>query len=292
MARDEAATGAKALLSSDARTYIDRYKFDIAPARDDRPYFASFFRWSTLPELWRLRGQGSAVLLDSGYLLLVAALLQALPLALLLVLAPLLALPRARVPLERARAAAYFIGLGLAFLLIEIACLSRLTLLVGHPLLAMGAGLAAFLLFAGAGSVLAQRALARGGRADAAALRRAVGWIGVALAWHLASFPAAFALGASWPSGVRALLGVATVAPLALAMGFPFALGLSRLAHGAPAFVPWAWGLNGCASVVAAIAALLLAVEAGLRATLLVALGLYVAAAWLWRETPRGHRGQ
>lgn len=287
MARDEAATGAPALLSEGARGYIERYKFDIAPARDDRPYFANFFRWSTLPELWRLRGQGSAVLLESGYLLLVAALLQALPLALLLVLAPLLALPRARAPLERGRAAAYFIGLGLAFLLVEIACLSRLTLLVGHPLLAMGAGLAAFLLSAGAGSVLAQRGLARGARADAAALRRAVAWVGIALAWHFAWFPAAFALGAGWPSGLRALLGVATVAPLALAMGFPFALGLSRLARDAPAFVPWAWGLNGCASVVAAIAALLLALEAGLRATLLVAFGLYVAAAWLWREPPR-----
>jgi hypothetical protein len=36
--------------------------------------------------------------------------------------------------------------------------------------------------------------------------------------------------------------------------------------------------------VIAAIAALLLAIEVGLSATLLVALSLYVVAAWTWRE--------
>ncbi len=85
--------GTHALLSPQARDYVRAYKFAIAPARDDRPYFGHYFRWRSLPELWRLREQGSAVLLDSGYLLLVAALLQAVPLALLLVLLPLRALP-------------------------------------------------------------------------------------------------------------------------------------------------------------------------------------------------------
>jgi hypothetical protein len=67
-------------------------------------------------------------------------------------------------------------------------------------------------------------------------------------------------------------------------MGLPFPLGLTRLTRTAQAFVPWAWGLNGCASVIAAIAALLLAIELGPAATLLVALLLYVLAAWTWRE--------
>ena len=59
-------------------------------------------------------------------------------------------------------------------------------------------------------------------------------------------------------------------------------MGLSRLAREAPALVPWAWALNGFASVVAAIAALVLALAVGLQATLLVAMGLYLLAAWAW----------
>ncbi|HJW47268.1 MAG TPA: hypothetical protein VJ484_12380 [Lysobacter sp.] len=300
--------GTHALLSPQARGYIRAYKFSIAPARDDRPYFGHYFRWRSLPELWRLREQGSAVLLDSGYLLLVAALMQAVPLALLLVLLPLRALPHpadegaTRASLSRARAGAYFLALGLAFLLIEIATLSRLTLLVGHPLLAANAGLAGFLLCAGAGSLHAQRWLSRWDTAvdDAGAasrivhrIRWAVHAIAFGLLWQFAVFFLAYAYGAAWPVWARAVLGLIGIAPLAFAMGMPFALGLSRLARTAPAFVPWAWGLNGCASVIAAIVAVLLAMAFGLRATLLLALALYLFAAWVWpaRRQPEVQQG-
>ena len=286
LARTEAAIGARALLSPRASAYVDAYKFDIAPATDDRPYFANFFKWATLPELWRLRAQGAAVLLDSGYLLLVAALVQAVPLAIALVVVPLLALPRAGVLPRglRARVLAYFVCLGLAFMLVEIACLSRLALLIGQPLLAVGVGLAGFLLFAGGGSLYAQR-----WRHDAARpVVWAVGGIAVALAWHFAAFMLTLRLGAHGSPGLRAGLGLLTIAPLAFAMGLPFPLALSQLARSAPALVPWAWGVNGCASVVAAIAALLLAIEIGLMATLLVALGLYVFAAWAWSARRAG----
>lgn len=293
--------GTRALLSPQAsKAYLADYKFAIAPATDDRPYFGNFFRWRSLPELWLLRDQGSAVLLDSGYLLLLATLLQALPLTALLVLLPLLALPRTTAAvapvLQRGRAGAYFLALGLAFMLVEIASLSRLTLLVGHPLLAVTVGLGGFLLCTGAGSVYAQRLLARAGGSEAGIARRvtrAVVAIALGLGWQFAVFAFAFDAGAGWPVAARALAGLLGIAPLAFAMGLPFALGLSRLARVAPALVPWAWGLNGCASVLAAIGALLLAMAIGLRATLLFALGLYVFAAWVWRApADRGRAGR
>ena len=59
--------GAAALLSAERQQFIDRYKFDIAPATDDRPYFFHFFRWRALPELLRLKGQGGLPLLEWGY---------------------------------------------------------------------------------------------------------------------------------------------------------------------------------------------------------------------------------
>ncbi|GAB3102416.1 spermidine synthase [Lysobacter terrae] len=281
--------GVQALLSPQSRDYVRDYKFAIAPARDDRPYFGHFFRWQSLPELWRLREQGSAVLLDSGYLLLIAALMQAVPLALLLVLVPLWFIPRQDMGMQRVsrlRAGAYFLALGLAFLLIEIATLSRLTLLLGHPLVAASVGLAGFLLCAGAGSLHTQRWLARDPTTDEARIAGRVRWavraIVLGLLWQFLVFFLAWTAGATWPVWTRALLGLTGIAPLAFAMGMPFALGLSRLARTAPAFVPWAWGLNGCASVIAAMLAVLLAMAFGLRATLVIAAALYLFAAWVW----------
>lgn len=284
--------GVQALLSADARAYVRAYRFDIEPARDDRPYFGHFFRWRSLPELWRLRAQGGAVLLDSGYLVLVATLVQAMVLALVLVLLPLRALSRdgGAAPPSRLRVGAYFLALGLAFLLVEIATLARLTLLVGHPWLAANVGLAAILLCAGLGSLHAQRWMS-GSQPDDAALASRIAWavraIVLGLAWQIAVFAAAHALASSWPLALRALLGFIGIAPLAFAMGMPFPLGLARLSRSAPAFVPWAWGLNGCASVIAAILALLLAIAIGLRATLVIAVVLYGAAAWVWRGDVR-----
>lgn len=282
--------GTHALLSAHGQDYLRTYRFDITPARDDRPYFGHFFLWRSLPELWRLRDQGSAVLLDAGYLLLIAALLQAVPLAVLLVLVPLRFVPHpgknADAALPRLRAGSYFIALGLAFLLIEIATLSRLTLLVGHPLVAASAGLAGFLLCAGAGSLYTQRWLWRNDGVDearlAARIRKAVWAVAFGLIWQFVLFHIAYRYASAWPVALRATLGLAGIAPLAFAMGMPFALGLSRLARTAPAFVPWAWGLNGCASVIAAIVAVLLAIQVGLRGTLVIALALYVCAAWVW----------
>jgi len=148
--------------------------------------------------------------------------------------------------------------------------------------------LAGFLLFAGAGSICAQRWLARSTRPIPVLAQRAVLAIAMALAWHVLSFAIALRFAAAAPPAARAALGLSTIAPLAFAMGFPFPLGMARLARIAPAFVPWAWGLNGCASVIAAIAALLLAIEVGLTTTLLVALAWYVLAAWTWRTETYG----
>ena len=59
----------------------------------------------------------------------------------------------------------------------------------------------------------------------------------------------------------------------------PFPLGLARLRAAAPALVPWAWGVNGCASVLSAILATLIAMRFGFSAVVLTAAVLYLGAA-------------
>ena len=82
------------------------------------------------------------------------------------------------------------------------------------------------------------------------------------------------------PDAARIALSLALIAPLAFFMGMPFPLGLRRLSRSAPGFIPWAWGINGFASVVSAVLATLLAIEFGFNAVLLLALILYSGAAW------------
>jgi len=78
-------------------------------------------------------------------------------------------------------------------------------------------------------------------------------------------------------------------APLAFLMGMPFPLGLRRLATSAPGWIPWAWGINGCASVLSAVLATVLAIHLGFTAVVALAAGLY-GLPEVWRPRPNGER--
>ncbi|HKY90891.1 MAG TPA: hypothetical protein VJM11_07615 [Nevskiaceae bacterium] len=263
------------ILSPRRNAFLRDYKFAVAPATDDRPFFFHFLRWNAVPELLRLREAGGAALIDAGSLVIAATLAQAIAYSVLLIGLPLLAL-RVRATANRARTLVYFATLGLGFLLVEIAWLQRLVLLLGHALLAASAGLAAFLLFAGAGSACARRWRARW---SSRAIPLAVALVVAGVLVLETLWPALLELAADAPLAARLALAIAMLAPLAFAMGLPFPLGLLRLADRAPALVPWAWGINGCTSVIAAAAAGLLALHAGFQLVLLGAAALYALAA-------------
>jgi hypothetical protein len=112
--------------------------------------------------------------------------------------------------------------------------------------------------------------------------------IGAAYAMAL---PVLFGALMGLPLVAKSAVAIALIAPLGFAMGLPFPLGLGRVVRCAPALLPWAWGVNGCASVVAAVMAGLLAMHIGFTAVLVLALGLYAAAALLFGWTRHATRG-
>ena len=272
--------GAAALLGSDRDDFLDRYKFDLTPATDDRPYFAHFLKWKTIPEVLSLRGQGGAALLEWGYLVLAATLLQALVGSALLVLVPLTLLRRARpeqVVLSRLKLVTCFGAIGLAFLFIEMAFIQRFILFLHHPLYAAVAVLSAFLVFAGLGSLLANR-LVHKGQSFAGMVFAVIG-IGLVALIHFAVLETLFELLADRTLVVKLVMAIMLIAPLAFCMGLPLPLALARVAASQPAFVPWAWAINGCASVVSAVLAVLLAIQFGFTLVLILALLFYALAA-------------
>ena len=62
-------------------------------------------------------------------------------------------------------------------------------------------------------------------------------------------------------------------------MGMPFPLGLAGAEATDARLVPWAWAINGCASVAGAVLATLLAIHIGFTAVVVAALVLYGIAA-------------
>ncbi|MGJ0486464.1 MAG: SAM-dependent methyltransferase [Methylomicrobium sp.] len=270
--------GATRILGAEREAYLERYKFAIEPATDDRPYFFQFFKWSTLPEILSLYGQGGISLLESGYIILVAGVLQALLAAAAFIGLPMwlcrrrLGLPDYSTRLWRI--IGYFFLLGNAFLFIEIAFIQKFILFLYHPVYSVSVVLCSFLIAASFGSA-------------------ASGWLGnkrygqfvpiagiaVLALFYILFFKNLTGVFLDQPVAAKFAVAVLLILPLGFMMGMPFPLGLQRVSLLTPGLIPWAWGINGFASVISANLATLIAIHYGFNAVILIAVGLYLIAA-------------
>jgi hypothetical protein len=223
----------------------------VGPVTDDRPfYFAQFKPLGLPPAMARAVGA------------LIA------PIALLCAWFALLGRPRGGGAAPYAASIAYFAGLGLGFITVELALLQNLTLLLGHPIFTLSILLFTLLAAGGLGASWSPRFRARPVCFGVAAL-------GIAYAFVL---PLVVPPLLPLPLAARVAAAVALVAPLGFAMGMPFPQGLSRVGHGplpAPAFY---WGLNGVLSVIGSVGTMALAVTLGFRVALVVGSLFYVVA--------------
>jgi spermidine synthase len=265
------------------------YAFNLKPATDDRPYFFHFFRWRALPLMLRSFRQSWIPFSEWGYLILVATLAQATLLGMLLIIFPLLLIPRRSTPCGspiaspqtggavRLQVFFYFLALGLGYLFVEMALIQRLVFFLANPGYTVAVVLAGLLFVSGWGSAWAGRQLRKETSARRLACLAAliVAFVGTIYAFGLHSLLLPLL---SWPLLARMVIALAVMLPLA-SMGMPFPLGLRQLGQSHEELLPWAWAINGCASVLAGPLATLFSLEAGLPAVLLAAAGCYVVAA-------------
>jgi spermidine synthase len=276
------------LLGPEVGRFLADYPYNLTPATDDQPYFFHFFRWRSLPEFLAFTRRGGLPYVEWGYLVLAGTLLQAALASLLLVLMPLW-LSGAGTRRQKARAVryrflvGYFLAIGLAFLFIEMAFIQKFILFLSHPIYAVSVVVCAFLVFAGLGSAWSARL--QGGSGGATSLRQpvvlAVSAIGFLSVVYTLVLPPVFEQLISLADTTKIVISMALIAPLAFFMGVPFPTGLTRLGELAPDLIPWAWGVNGCASVLSAILATLLAMQLGFTVVVFMAVCLYGLAALL-----------
>jgi hypothetical protein len=276
--------GAQELLGMHRQHYIENYLFALEAPTDDRPYFDHFIRWRHLPELKRqLKGRMPAFL-ELGSLLMAIALVQVGSLAVVLIFLPLLpGLPVLRRVGGKRRTLVYFCLLGVGFMLLEMGFLQKMIVYLAHPIYSAAAVIAAFLISAGIGSLWS----ARRNHGTPAAARAAALLVTVIGLCYLFWLDPWLALTQGWDLLPRLIMTTLTIAPLALAMGHLFPLGLRRVGEAAPALVPWCWAANGFASVIATVSAPLLAMSVGFSKLILAAIVCYLAAGLLFSHLPQ-----
>ena len=172
----------------------------------------------------------------------------------------------------------YFGCLGAGYMLIEIPLIQRLTIFLGHPTYSFVVVLAALLFSSGLGSLASgDKSL----RPSVTRLLRVLIGVAVAIILYL-TFAHGALIDLMWLSkSARIALAVGLLFPAGFLMGMCFPLGIRIAREIHPRLVPWGWGVNGAFSVFASSCSLILALNFGLRLTILAGLLCYLLAFFL-----------
>jgi hypothetical protein len=270
--------GFEAILAGDGERFVRDYPFDIAPPEDVRPYFHQFIRWGRLGDVRRQLGPDSPAFVEMGTILVALTAVILAVAAFALILLPLSRLAGKGPAKGGARRGApavlgYFGAIGLGFMFLEIVWIQRFTLFWGQPLYSAAGVLTALLCGMGVGSALSA-GVPCAPRAIRSVLVGALALIG-ALSVVL---PRVMAVGLGWPEPLKWAVGLGILFVAAVVFGLPFPLALRAVSATRPELVPWAWGVNGCFSVLAAPLAALVAMQGGFGAVSAVAAAAYLMA--------------
>ncbi|MBI5441952.1 MAG: hypothetical protein HY900_12160 [Deltaproteobacteria bacterium] len=253
--------------------------FDVSPPTDDRPFFYYTVRpWDFLrghlPHRVGFDDRGAEILRAAFGILAVLTVT-----ALLAPLVMVRVLPGAGT--RSAATLSYAALVGLGYMALEIGTMKRLSLFLGHPVYAATATLFAFLLGGGAGSLVS---------GSVASTRTRLQWVLLSAAalglLQALVVPRLLTAALPLPDALRWTVATGLLLPLAFTLGVPFPGAIALLGARSRELVPWAWAVNGAASVLGSLGSVLVAMNFGYTATLSVGAGLYGAALLVVRALP------
>jgi hypothetical protein len=270
----EYADAFKFLLNKTTRKQFSKdHLFDIRAVHDDSPFFHYFLKIRNIKKIYPLMGKKWQYFLEEGYLLPLIF-IQVVFLSMVLILLPSVTFTSTRAPVKypgRFSYLSYFAFLGIGFMFIEISFIHKMILPLVNPSHATSAVLASMLISSGIGSLLSQ---------FFPVLRnlKVLLVLSLTILAYSIFISNIISLILPYTLTIKIVLVFIIVLPAGIGMGIPFPLGLSIIGKRMPELIPWAWAVNGCFSVVAPIAAIMLAITAGFKLLMIAGVIMYLLA--------------
>lgn len=168
----------------------------------------------------------------------------------------------------------YFMGLGIAFMLVEIPIIQKMILYFGNPSLAFSIILFSILLTTGIGSGLSGTELVKRFTNNSP-----VYLLLVAISVFLFQFNIERIMKLTVDSSfnMKILVSFITIAPMGLLMGIPFATGIRKLNESKKEdLIPLMWGVNGLFSVLGSALAVIISMKFGFNMTIYLGATIYL----------------
>ena len=250
----------------------DNY-YDLSPSTDDKPFFFQMLRFGKAFDLILKRDIVGQTFNYFAPLILIIILTCSSILVLLFYISPLIR-SRGVVSLPKLWGV-YFLLLGFGFMFVEMPLIQKGSLYLGHPTFSLSIVLFSMLTCAGCGSYWSRKF-------------KEANLLGTIRKYLLvtALFIGIVTVGSEWlirqtigfPLFMKMLLFVVLVGPTAFLMGIAFPSGLRIVSHRYKDSIPWVWALNGGASVMGSVLAMMVAMTYGYLCTLVLGVICYLAA--------------
>ncbi len=258
------------LILENETSFLADYPFYVEPAVDDKPYFSRYIKIGKLKKIRHVYPGNEIPFLEPGYVVVWVTFIVIVILSVVFILLPVSRLKKNK---GRLPVLLYFGALGLGFMLLEIILIQRFTLYFGQPVFVVSFVLSILMVVSGIGSYRSHK-LTPGGKFHLLIL------LAISLLTFIYALFLTNLLQATVGAHILAKVLIATIiiSLPAFLMGMPFPLGLKLLNTKHQDKIAWAWGINGFLSVVATPLALILAVESGSFAVLILASLSYLIA--------------
>jgi hypothetical protein len=220
--------------------------------------------------LFSQTGRKWLFVVEGGYIVLFVTLSVTIVLSSILILLPTFYWGK-RGNISRFRVLLYFSCIAVGFMFVEILLMQKYRQYLANPLISNSVIIGSLLIFSGVASFYSDRVQ----RKRKTILLVACGFLSLYFT-VLIFFLDGFFLRISGISKIwQLIIPALSTAPLGLAMGLFFPIGITIVKHGDVPALPWAWSVNGFFSVIASTATVLIASNIGLLSTGGIALFCY-----------------
>lgn len=256
------------LLSKDKNKFLNEYPFHVKPIRDNQPFFFQNIRWSGIIQLMSSIGEKRIPFFELGYILLLITFIQIIVIAAIFIILPLFV--TSWKSKNKMWTFAYFSGIGLAFMFIEIVFIQEFTFYFGQPIYATAVSISILLIASALGSYYSTSI-----RITKKRLKQIPIVIAILVLFHTILLSSILSYTIADSIVVKVLISVVLIGITGFFMGMPFPVGIKYLSGSNKKNIPWAWAFNGYFSVISTALATIISVETGFIWVLLLAAIIY-----------------
>jgi len=260
---------------------IRNFGKNINPATDDKPFFDNNigFGGLTFAGIKETFSQGENAIYalkdrPVAETMLIVLLLQIIIIAGLLIILPLKFIKKDDGSPMRKINLLYFAGIGLGYIMIQIAMVQKFTLILGQPVYTMLTVISTMLVSSGIGSMFSEKFFKNSPNRLVIIFSIISG-----LALLIGLFnQEVYNIFGSADMIIRIFISMVLVAPLGFFMGMPFPIGFGLIGENEKRFSSFAWAVNGFFSVIGTVIAIILAMMLGYKVVFIAAALLYLAS--------------